>query len=168
MRAYLIDATIRTITEFDYIDEFHEPAEILGGNGRGDFTLGSGRLTPPVLDNSADGFLADYVYVRDHGLEQWREGDSTPEDRGGITGDPRFWFQIDAGRRSPTSPLIPGRGLVIGVRRGWRLVGARICLAELTARVTFSRRKLRGMTTSATIMTGEVWSVPVAPVIEER
>ena len=57
MRAYLIDATIRTITEFDYIDEFHEPAEILGGNGRGNFTLGSGTLAPPVLDDSADGFL---------------------------------------------------------------------------------------------------------------
>ena len=33
MRAYLIDATIRTITEFDFIDEFHEPAKILGGVG---------------------------------------------------------------------------------------------------------------------------------------
>ena len=75
MRAYLIDATIRTIIEFDYIDELHEPAEILGGNGRGNFTLGSGPLAPPVLDDSADGFLADYVYVRDHGLEQWRDGD---------------------------------------------------------------------------------------------
>ena len=168
MRAYLIDATIRTIIEFDYIDELHEPAEILGGNGRGNFTLGSGPLAPPVLDDSADGFLADYVYVRDHGLEQWRDGDSTPEDRGKITGDPRFWFQIDAGRKSPTSPLIPGRGLVIGVREEGDWTDARISLAELTARVTFSRRKLRGMTTSATIMTGEMWSVPVAPVIEER
>ena len=138
MRAYLIDATIRTITEFDYIDKFDEPAEILGGNGRGDFTLGSGSLTPPVLDNSADGFLADYVYVRVHGLEQWREGDFTPEDRGEITGDPVAGFRIDAGRKSPTSPLIPGRGLVIGVRQEGDWIGARICLAELTARVTFS------------------------------
>ena len=168
MRAYLIDATIRTITEFDYIDEFHEPAEILGGDGRGNFTLGSGPLDPPVLDDSADGFAADYTYVRDHGLEQWREGDPTPEDRGEITGDPRFWFQIDAGRKRPTSPLIPGRGLVIGVREEGSWTDARISLAELIARVTFSRRKLRGTTTSATILTGEVWSVPVAPVIEER
>ena len=83
-------------------------------------------------------------------------GNSTPEDRGKITGDPRFWFQIDAGRKSPTSPLIPGRGLVIGVREEGSWTDARISLAELTARVTFSRRKLRGMTTSATIMTGEV------------
>ena len=94
------------------------------------------------------------MYVRDHGLEQWLEGNSTPNDRGEITGDPRFWFQIDAGRKSPTSPLVPGRGLVIGVREEGIWTDAHISLVELTARVTFSRRKLRGMTTSATIMTG--------------
>ena len=78
MRAFLIDATIRTITEFDYTDEFHEPAEILGGYRRGDFTLGSGKLAPPVLDDSADGYLADDVYVRGNNLEQWSESDSRP------------------------------------------------------------------------------------------
>ena len=57
---------------------------------------------------------------------------------------------------------------MIGVRQEGIWTDAHISLVELTARVTFSRRKLRGMTTSATIMTGEVWSVPVASVIEEH
>ena len=46
MRAYLIDATIRTITQFDYIDGYHSPSEIISGKGRGNFALGSGPLTP--------------------------------------------------------------------------------------------------------------------------
>ena len=124
MRAYLIDAAMRRIIEFDYNREHDAAEEILGCDQRGGFTLGSGPLAPPrdcdsdgsgVADyNVEDYFLADYCYVREAypqivepppGLEPpWHilgEAD-------GIKGDPRFWFQIDADLERPSFP-IPGR-----------------------------------------------------------
>ena len=48
---------------------------------------------------------------------------------------------------------------------GW--IDARLSLEELTARVTFTRRKFRGFQTSEAILEGEIWTGPVAPIIEE-
>ena len=169
MRAYLIDATIRTITEFDYIDEFHEPAEILGGDGRGDFSVGSGPLSPPDEDD----YLNDYLYIR-QAFEQIPTASPDNKNRpaliGGkdpIEGDPRCWFQIDADLDPPATFPIPGRGLVIGVTIDGAWTDTRLTLEQLTARVTFTRRKFRGLTTSAEIMRGETWTGPVALIIIE-
>ena len=83
MRAYLIDAAMQRIVEFDYNREHDAADEILGCDGRGGFTLGSGPLAPPKdwdnddagIDNCnvADYFLADYCYVRDEGYPQIAE-----------------------------------------------------------------------------------------------
>ena len=80
MRAYLIDAAMRRMIEFDYNREHDAAEEILGCDQRGGFTLGSGPLAPPrdcdsdgsgVADyNVEDYFLADYCYVRDEGYPQ--------------------------------------------------------------------------------------------------
>jgi hypothetical protein len=53
----------------------------------------------------------------------------------------RFWFQIDADRDPPSSHPVPGLGLAIRIDKmgGCEL---RISVAELAARVTFTRRKL--------------------------
>ena len=48
---------------------------------------------------------------------------------------------------------------------GW--IDTRLSLEELTARVTFTRRKFRGFQTSEAILEGEIWTGPVAPIIEE-
>jgi hypothetical protein len=45
---------------------------------------------------------------------------------------------------------------------------ARISLEQLTARVSFARRKLRGVAARRGMLPGEIWFGPVAPVIEER
>jgi len=115
MRAYLIDATIRTITEVDYIDELHEPAEILGGTGRGDFSLGSGPLNPPQDSGDEDDYLNDFLYIR-QAFEQIPTASPNNKNRpaliggnGPIEGDPRSWFQIDADLDSPATFPIPGR-----------------------------------------------------------
>ena len=64
MRAYLIDATIRTITQFDYIDGYHSPSEIISGKGRGNFALGSGPLTPRRTKEEEDeDYHLDYLYA---------------------------------------------------------------------------------------------------------
>ena len=169
MRAYLIDATIRTVTEFDYIDEFHEPAEILGGVGRGDLSLGSGTLNPPDEDD----YLNDFLYIR-QAFEQISTASPDNKNRplliGGkdpIEGDPRCWFQIDADLDPPATFPIPGRGLVIGVTEDGLWCDARLTLEELTRRVRFTRRKLRGLTTWTEIMKNETWTGPEAPIIEE-
>jgi len=63
--------------------------------------------------------------------------------RGVPDADARFWFEVDAGRCSP-SCLITGPGLVLstGIDRGGRDVS--ITIEELRARITFTQRKFRG------------------------
>ena len=68
----------------------------------------------------------------------------------------------------PASFPIPGRGLVIGVTFDCDWCSARISLEQLTARVSFTRRKLRGVAARRGMLPGEMWFGPVAPVIEER
>jgi hypothetical protein len=171
MRAYLIDATIQTVTKFDFIDKSHEPEEILGGLGRGDFSLGSGPLKPPQ-DSEDEDYLNDFLYIR-QAFEQSLSAPPNTKNRpafiGGknpIKGDPRCWFQIDADLDSPATFPIPGRGLVIGVTGDGLWCDARLTLEQLTRRVSFTRRKLRGFTTWTEIMKGETWTGPVAPIIE--
>jgi len=183
MRAYLIDAAMRRIIEFDFNREHGAADEILGCDGRGGFTLGSGPLAPPkdwdnddagVADsNVEDYFLADYCYVREaypH-IAEPPPGSEPPwhilGEADGIKSDPRHWFQIDAHLEQPASFPIPGRGLVIGVTFDGDWCSARISLEELVRRVSFTRRKLRGVTARRG-MIGEMWFGPVAPVIEER
>jgi hypothetical protein len=58
--------------------------------------------------------------------------------------DPRHWFQIDSDRDPPSSYPIAGRGPVVGIDHDGAHCDALISLEELTARVTFMRRKFRG------------------------
>jgi len=157
MRAFLVDATIRTITEFDFVDKYHEPEEIIGGDGRGSFALGSGPLNPPREDDE-DEYLSDYLYVRENLYpdEIARGVKDTPVIDGAIEikGDPRFWFQIDADLDPPATLPIPGRGLVIGVNQDGEWTDARTTLEELTKRVRFTRRRLHG-TISTEIIEGD-------------
>jgi hypothetical protein len=60
MRAYLIDAAMRRIIEFDFNREHGAADEILGCDGRGGFTLGSGPLAPPRDWDSDGSGVADY------------------------------------------------------------------------------------------------------------
>jgi hypothetical protein len=160
MRAFLIDATIRTVVQFDFIHGRHMLTEIIGGP----MALASGPLTP-TLDDSVykDGYgdmeenahLADYLYAAD-GLH-FAGND--------FEGDPKSWFQIDADREQATFP-IPGRGVVLGISIDGTECDAQLTLEELTARVTFTRRKLRGTTTRTGIMPGETWTGPRAPIID--
>ncbi len=167
MRAFLIDATIRTITEFDFVDNFHEPMEIVGGDGRG-AALGSGPINPPREDDE-DQYLSDYLYVREnlHSVEFASGVKDAPVNE--IKGDPRFWFQIDADLDPPATLPIPGRGLVIGVTQDGEWTDARVTIEELTKRVRFTRRRLRrGRTMSAELIKGEIWTGTLAPVVEEH
>ena len=189
MRAYLIDATTRTIAEIDYDDDLHEPAAILGGEGRGDFTVGSGPLIAPDDDGVAaeaaaleDGHLNDFLYVRDakrlegplpaHVKEVLAALPGEPprlvDWSCEIEGNPEFWFQIDADREQPSTFPIPGRGLVVGVTVDGLWCDAEITIEDLRRRVTFTRRRLRGYTTSTGIMPGETWVGPIAPIVEEQ
>jgi hypothetical protein len=46
--------------------------------------------------------------------------------------------------------------------------GMRISLEELVRRVSFTRRKLRGVAARRGLLPGEMWFGPKAPVIAER
>ena len=61
----------------------------------------------------------------------------------------------------------PGRGLVVGVDRNGEDCDARISLEELTARVSFTRRKFRGFKAK----TGGAFDLEIelqAPIVEEH
>jgi hypothetical protein len=169
MRAFLIDAYTRTVSKIDY-DDYDGPEELLGGEGRGDFTVGSGPLNAPLRDEhmkDGDDRLADYLYVRDWGHQDgWAtDGDIAPIPTTEIKGDPRHWFQIDADRAQPSTFPVPGRGLVTGVTVGGSWCDAEIGFEELKARVTFTRRKLRGYVTRIGFIEGEIWVGPDAPIV---
>jgi hypothetical protein len=115
MKAYLIDADQRSITEIDFVGDYEAMERMIDCY---DLTTGA------FLNGSiAKGF--DALLVSDDLLE---DGD-----------DPKGWFQIDADRESPSSHPIPGRGLDIGTDKEGENCSASISLEELTARVTFKR-----------------------------
>jgi hypothetical protein len=121
MRALLIDPEKRTITEIEFEGDYRTIQAILGCSS---FTNGS----RPLNGSLEEGF--DTLYVSDDDLE----------DRD----DPRFWFQVDADRDPPSSYPLAGLGLVLGVDEEGKGCNARISIAELTARITFTQRKFRG------------------------
>jgi hypothetical protein len=136
MRAFMIDAEHQTITKIDFVGDYRKIQQAIGC---GRFTTGSRPLTGSI----EEGF--DTLCVSD---DEFEEAD-----------DPKHWFQIDAERDPPSSYPIAGRGLVIGVDRDGETCGARINLKELTARVTFTRRKFRGY---------EITEVPDGLVVEQK
>jgi hypothetical protein len=121
MRAILIDPEKRTISEIDFKGDYRKIQAVIGC---GRFTSGS----RPLNGSLEEGF--DSLYVSDDDME----------DRD----DPRFWFQVDADRDPPSSYPLAGRGLVVGVNEEGASCDARISVAELTSRITFTQRKFRG------------------------
>ena len=156
MRALLINPDFRTITEINIAGDWDLIREQLDAY----FIT----IAMPALFRHPGG-AADAVYIDDHQME--------------AQDDPRGWFQIDA------SAPHAGRALVIGIDPGEPhptelgvafyedLVGpdycggahcdARIRIADLAARVTFTRRKFRKYheATNGLIRI-------VAPIVEER
>ena len=122
MRAILIDPEKRTISEIQV--EAKGIAYIREALGCRSFTTGS----HPLTGSMAKGF--DALYVSEDDLED--------------ADDPRFWFQVDADRDPPSSYPIAGRGLVVGTDKEGEDCDARISVAELTPRITFTQRKFRG------------------------
>jgi hypothetical protein len=80
-------------------------------------------------------------------------GDTIYGDAHGLFTDPppRYFFQVDVDPpgRAATISACPGKGLVVGVDREGGGCDARISVAELTARVTFTQRVFRGAKTSS-------------------
>lgn len=145
-KAFLIDADLRSITEIDFVGGYTAIQKVVGCKS---FTTGSRPLNGSILK----GF--DAIYVSDDYLE----------DRD----DPKGWFQVDAHRDPPSSFPTAGRGLVIGTDRMGEDCSARISLEELTARVTFTRRKFRGFNVKEG-KSGSVFNIEVtmnAPIIDE-
>ena len=145
MRALMIDAEHQTITEIDFVGDYREIQRLLGCST---FTTGS----RPLNGNLEDGF--DAVYVSDDCLEVCERG-------------LRHWFQIDADRDPPSSYPIAGRGLVVGYLDG-EDCEARIGLEELTARITFTRRRFRGFKTKPGSLEGTFVIEIQAPIVEDR
>ena len=182
MRAYLIDAAMRRIIEFDYNREHDAADEILGCDGPGGFTLGSGPLAPP-RDCDSDGSGVEDYNVEDsfwptiatsakptrrspNPHQAWSHPGTSSGRRMGLRVILSSGFRLMPtwnGRRAFRS----GRGLIIGVTIDGDWCSARISLEQLTARVSFARRKLRGVTARRGIIPGEMWFGPVAPVTEE-
>jgi hypothetical protein len=153
-RAFLIDAETRSITEIDFVGGYKEVQRLLGCRH---FTTGS-RPFNGSLEQGFDGLYAS---------------DDLLEDRD----DPKHWYQIDADRNPPSSYPIAGRGLVHGTDEIGEDRDARISRDELTARVTFTKRKFRGFKVHPGGQTFELGSIKAvslmqielqAPIIEEE
>jgi hypothetical protein len=95
----------------------------------------------------------DAIYVSDDDLE----------DRD----DPRFWFQVGADRRPPSSFPLAGNGLVHGVDPEGEPCDIKISLDEVRARITFTRRKFRGFEIGQRIEDGIVGVTVKAPIIDD-
>jgi hypothetical protein len=121
VRAFLIDPEQRAIREFSFEGNYRTIQTILKCHS---FTAGS----RPLNGSLAEGF--DTLYVSDDDLED-RE-------------NPRFWFQVDAGRDPPSSYPLNGLGMVIGIDDRGESCDARISAEELSRRITFTQRKFRG------------------------
>jgi hypothetical protein len=120
-RAILINPETRCITEIQMKNGYKNIQKTLGCRS---FTTGSS----PLCGSIEHGF--DAVYCSDDDLE----------DRD----DPRFWFQVDANSNPPSSYPIAGLGLVLGADETGEDCDARISVAELTKRITFTQRKFSG------------------------
>ena len=79
-----------------------------------------------------EGFEA--IYVSDDPLEE--------------RDDPRFWFQVDAERDSPSAISDRRIGSGAADRSQGAACDVRIAVEELRARITFTQRKFRGLTTT--------------------
>ena len=126
MRAILIDPEKRTLTEIQLTngDDYEEIQKVLRCRS---YTTGA-QLSGSLLE----GFEA--IYVSDDPLEE--------------RDDPRFWFQVDAERDSPSSYPIAGLGLAQRIDPEGAACDVRIAVEELRARITFTQRKFRGLTTT--------------------
>ena len=122
MRAFIIDAEHRTVSEINFTDAPKRMEEIIGGK---EIVTGSLALNVPVTG-------VDVVYIAD--------------DKRKAEEYPKRWFQIDADRDVPSSFPTPGRGLVVGVDIDGEICDSSISLEALTARTTFTRRKFRAFT----------------------
>jgi len=126
MRAILIDPEKRTISEIDFGGGLDNTLAVIGCHR---FAAGSRPLTGSLLE----------------GFDTLRVSDDYFEDR---DPDPRYWFQVDANRDPPSSHPLAGRGLVVGIDERGEDCDARISVAELTSRITFTQRKFRGFEVS--------------------
>jgi hypothetical protein len=123
MRAILIDPENQTLTEIQIGEDSSELYKAIGCR---DFTTGA------FLNGSlAAGF--DSILVSDDCMDD--------------DDDPRFWFQVDADRKPPSSHPIPGRGVALGAGTEGESCDVRISVDELRARITFTQRKFRGFET---------------------
>jgi hypothetical protein len=143
MRAILIDPEKQTLTEVQ-IDRGYEA--INAALGCGSFTTGAF-----LNGNLSRGF--DSVAVSDDDME----------DRG----DPSFWFQVDADRDPPSSFPIAGPGLAVGTDGQGEDCDVRIGIAELTQRVTFTRRKFRGFTVRTDVPGADLAVEMKAPIVDD-
>src|SRR5262245_42187825 len=124
MRAILIDPERRTLTEITLEDDdYRRIQRVLCCRS---FTTGA------HLRSYTTGF--DAVYVSDDPLE----------DRD----DPRFWCQVDADRKPPSSFPIAGLGLALGTDTEGAGCDVGISVNDLRARITFTQRKFRGFEVS--------------------
>jgi hypothetical protein len=123
MRAILIDPETQAITETQLNGDGYKEIEALLRCDS--FTIGA-----HLRGSIEKGF--DAVYASDDYLE----------DRD----NPRFWFQVDADRDPPSSFPIAGLGLACGTDTEGNGCDARISIAELRSRITFTQRKFRGFT----------------------
>jgi hypothetical protein len=112
-RAILIDPETRSITEIQTDGDYKNTLKLIGCKI---FTTGS----RPLNGSLENGF--DTVNVSDDLLEE-RE-------------DPRFWFQVDADRNSPSSFPIAGRDVVEGIDEAGGTCDARISIEALEKRIT--------------------------------
>jgi hypothetical protein len=96
--------------------------------------LGCSRITSsgrPLNGSLEQGF--DSIFVRD-------------EDLDATSNSPRYWFQVDADRNSPSSYPIGSKGLGHGTDRTGEMCDVGIGIDELKSRITFTERKFRGFT----------------------
>jgi hypothetical protein len=150
MRAILIDPEKRTVTEIQIEqgaagDRILLIRNIQAAIGCRSFETGA----RPLTGSMEAGF--DTLYVDAYAL---------------IDGNPRHWFQVDADRPVPSSHPVGSRGLVVSVDEAGESRDASISVAELTSRVTFTQRKLRGFDIASA--PGLVSVTAKAPIIETK
>jgi hypothetical protein len=121
MRAILIDPEKRTVTEIQIDDDYRAIQAALQCKS---FTTAA-----HLSGNIERGF--DAVYASDDPLDEREES-------------PRFWFQVDADRASPSSYPIAGLGLALGTGKQGEGVDVGISREELEKRIAFTRRRFRG------------------------
>ena len=135
-RAILIDPEQRSVIEIKIRKGIKEIHRVLGCKCI--------TTTRPLNSSLLEG--SDIIYVDDEFLLKDGEG-------------PRFWFQVDADRNPPSSYPIGSKGLVVGNDKRGYDCDARISVAELQSRITFTQRKFRGLT-ELRATERELWGAP--------